>query len=150
MLWRATMLRSEPFFMSPGTAFALPTEDEPSRGRILVFNVSEAKSLKLVTEKEVKGAVYSLEPFNGKVLAAVNSKVILLKLADTDDGGKELVSECGHHGHVLALYLKSRGDFIVVGDLVKSMSLLLYKPLDGNIEEVSFPPKSFHFCIFRG
>ena len=114
----------------------------------MVFNVSEAKSLKLVTEKEVKGAVYSLEPFNGKVLAAVNSKVILMKLADTDDGGKELVSECGHHGHVLALYLKSRGDFIVVGDLVKSMSLLLYKPLDGNIEEVgglAFPFFSFLF-----
>lgn len=49
-----------------------------------------------------------------------------------EDGTRELQAECGHHGHVLALYVKCRGDFIVVGDLMKSMSLLMYK--------VSAPP----------
>lgn len=52
-----------------------------------------------------------------------------------DDGTRELQSECGHHGHILALYVQTRGDFIVVGDLMKSISLLIYKV-------------STHFVIF--
>jgi hypothetical protein len=32
---------------------------------------------------------------------------------------------------------QSRGDFIVVGDLMKSISLLAYKPVDGTIEEIA-------------
>ena len=34
--------------------------------------------------------------------------------------------EISYHGHILALYVQSRGDFIVVGDLMKSVSLLVY------------------------
>ena len=44
-----------------------------------------------------------------------------------DDGTRELQSECGHHGHILALYVQTHGDFIVIGDLMKSISLLIYK-----------------------
>ncbi|KAK8606233.1 hypothetical protein V6N13_102987 [Hibiscus sabdariffa] len=52
-----------------------------------------------------------------------------------EDGTREIQSECGHHGHILALYVQTRGDFIVVGDLMKSISLLIYKPEEGAIEE---------------
>ena len=45
--------------------------------------------------------------------------------------------ECGHHGHILVLYLKAHGDLILVGDLLRSVSLLLYKSSDGTLEEVS-------------
>jgi hypothetical protein len=34
-----------------------------------------------------------------------------------DDGLGHLVPECSHTGHVLALYVDTRGDFIVVGKL---------------------------------
>lgn len=65
--------------------------------------------------------------FNGKLLAAINQKIHLYKWVLWDDGTHELQSECGHHGHILALYVQTRGDFIVVGDLMKSISLLIYK-----------------------
>lgn len=58
-----------------GTAFVLPEESEPTKGRILVFLVSD-KKLKLVSEKEVKGAVYSMCNFNESLLVGVNSKVM--------------------------------------------------------------------------
>ena len=32
------------------------------------------------------------------------------------DGGRALVPECSHAGHVLALYLATRGDLVVVGE----------------------------------
>ncbi|CAN0580203.1 unnamed protein product, partial [Ectocarpus sp. 12 AP-2014] len=34
-------------------------------------------------------------------------------------------------------YRQSRGDFIIVGDLMRSVSLLVYKAVDGAIEEVA-------------
>ncbi|KAL0398278.1 UNVERIFIED_CONTAM: DNA damage-binding protein 1 [Sesamum radiatum] len=52
-----------------GTAYVMPEENEPTKGRILVFAVEDGK-LQLIAEKETKGAVYSLNAFNGKLLAA--------------------------------------------------------------------------------
>ncbi|XP_022954780.1 DNA damage-binding protein 1 [Cucurbita moschata] len=117
-----------------GTAYVMPEENEPTKGRILVFVVEEGK-LQLIAEKETKGSVYSLNAFNGKLLAAINQKIQLYKWTLRDDGTRELQSECGHHGHILALYVQTRGDFIVVGDLMKSISLLIYKHEEGAIEE---------------
>ncbi|KAJ0018327.1 hypothetical protein Pint_11045 [Pistacia integerrima] len=117
-----------------GTAYVLPEENEPTKGRILVFIVEDGK-FQLIAEKETKGAVYSLNAFNGKLLAAINQKIQLYKWMLRDDGSRELQSECGHHGHILALYVQTRGDFIVVGDLMKSISLLIYKHEEGAIEE---------------
>ncbi|CAH2078400.1 unnamed protein product [Thlaspi arvense] len=119
-----------------GTSYVMPEETEPTKGRILVFLVEEGK-LQLVTEKETKGSVYSLNAFNGKLLAAINQKIQLYKWMLRDDGTRELQSECGHHGHILALYVQTRGDFIVVGDLMKSISLLIYKHEEGSIEEIA-------------
>eukprot|EP00898_Chlorokybus_atmophyticus_P002114 jgi/Chlat1/2903/Chrsp2S04662 len=117
-----------------GTAYALPDEVEPTKGRILVFTVDDGK-LQLAAEKETKGAVYNLNAFNGKLLAGINSKVQLYKWTQREDGTRELINECGLHGHVLALYVQTRGDFIVVGDIMKSISLYIYKPEEGAIEE---------------
>ena len=75
------------------------------------------------------------------LLAGVNSKTQLYKWSPGGGGGSdgvaELKSVCGHHGHILALYIKSHGDFIVVGDLMKSVSLLVFKPLENTIEEIA-------------
>ena len=148
-----------------GTAYALEDEPEPSRGRILVFKVSSINSndsstittgateatddasaninmkrLELVTQADTPGAVYTLKQFNGNLLAGVNSKIQLYEWSNTDEGvnvPKELNSKCGLHGHILALYLQTRGDFILVGDLMKSISLCVYKPLEGMIEEIA-------------
>eukprot|EP01114_Cavostelium_apophysatum_P022802 TRINITY_DN8377_c0_g1_i1.p1 TRINITY_DN8377_c0_g1~~TRINITY_DN8377_c0_g1_i1.p1 ORF type:complete len:965 (-),score=280.18 TRINITY_DN8377_c0_g1_i1:487-3381(-) len=111
-----------------GTAYVYPDEAEPSKGRILIFEVSD-KQLKLVTENPVNGSVYCLNAFNKKVLAGVNNKVELFTMNEDD---KKLRLEATHHGHILALYLASRGDFIIVGDLMRSISLLLCKTTTGN------------------
>ncbi|KAL2490773.1 CPSF A domain-containing protein [Abeliophyllum distichum] len=83
-------------------------------GMTLVFIVEDEK-LQLIVEKETKGAIYSLNVLNGKLLAAINQKIRLYKWMLRDDGFCELQSECGHHAHILALYMQTRGDFIIVG-----------------------------------
>jgi DNA damage-binding protein 1 len=49
---------------------------------------------------------------------------------------KELRLECSHFNNIIALYLKTKGDFILVGDLMRSMTLLQYKTMEGCFEEV--------------
>lgn len=111
----------------------------------------EDGKLNLVAEKEVKGAVYNLNAFNGKLLAGINQKIALYKWTLRDDVTRELQYESSHHGHILALYVQSRGDFIVVGDLMKSISLLIYKvctTLNSWIVSIrSFSLKSFLFIL---
>ena len=141
-------------YYAVGTAFAVPEEVEPSRGRILVFKVTDGK-LVLVAEKEVKGAVYNLNAFQGKLLAGINSKVQLFRWArgETREGADdldatstrssgpevrhELISECSHHGHIVALYVQVRNDLVVVGDLMKSVSLLKYDAAASTLSEVA-------------
>ena len=36
----------------------------------------------------------------------------------------------------MALYTKTRGDFVLVGDLVRSVTLLQYKTMEGSFEEI--------------
>lgn len=119
-----------------GTAYAPPDQVEPNKGRIIVFIVKDS-TLEVVASKEVGGAVYNLNAFNSKLLAGVNSKVQLYQWSQREDGSWELSNECSHHNHILALYVESRGDFIVVGDLMKSVSLLVYKQEEGTIEDLA-------------
>lgn len=49
---------------------------------------------------------------------------------------KELRLECSHFNNIVALYVKTKGDFIVCGDLMRSLTLLQYKTMEGSFEEV--------------
>ncbi|XP_015786302.1 DNA damage-binding protein 1 [Tetranychus urticae] len=114
-----------------GTCFVHPEEPEPKLGRIFVFHWADNK-LQIIAEKEIKGAPYSLCEFNGKLLASINSTVRLF-----DGAQKDLHNECNYFNTILALYLKTKGDFILVGDLMRSISLLVYKQMEGNVEEIA-------------
>lgn len=107
-------------------------------GRIVIFQYSDGK-LTQVTEKEVKGGVYALVEFNGKVLATINSTVRLFEW--TND--RDLRLECSHFNNIIALYLKTKGDFILVGDLMRSITLLQHKQMEGSFEEIArdYEPK---------
>ncbi|XP_037044734.1 DNA damage-binding protein 1 [Bradysia coprophila] len=121
-----------------GTAFVYPEEADPKVGRIIIYHYSEGK-LQQVAEKEIKGACYSLVEFNGKVLASINSTVRLFEW--TSD--KDLRLECSHFNNIIALYVKTKGDFILVGDLMRSITLLQHKQMEGSFEEISrdYEPK---------
>eukprot|EP00894_Picocystis_sp_ML_P001100 jgi/Pico_ML_1/51617/g2612.t1 len=119
-----------------GTAFSYPHEQEPGKGRILVLMVDNGK-LSLVLEAETAGAVYNLNPFNGKLVAGVNSRLNLYSWNEMEQGKFHLKEECSHSGHILVLYVQTRGDFILVGDLMKSITLLIYKPEENAIVELA-------------
>eukprot|EP01041_Mallomonas_annulata_P009800 gene9800-20388_t len=122
-----------------GTSFSMPEEYEPSRGRLLVFELAAERPVSLMTQREVKGAVYSIGTLDGKIIAGIGSKVQLFKWMPRDDpiAPPELQPEASYKGCILALYIKTHGDFIVVGDLMRSVTLLHYRSMDGTLEEVA-------------
>lgn len=115
-----------------GTAIVYSEEAEPKQGRFILFMWKDGK-LQQVAEKEIRGAPYSVIEFNGKLLAAINSTVRLYEWT----AERELHNECSYYNNIIALYLKTKGDFILVGDIMRSMALLVYKPLEGNFEEIA-------------
>merc|ERR1719219_505933 len=115
-----------------GTGIVSPEDSEPKIGRILIFQWKDGK-LHQVAEKEIKGCCYSLQPFNNKLLASINSTVRLWEWT----ADKELRLECSYFNNIIALYLKTRGDFILIGDLVRSITLLQYKTMEGSFEEIA-------------
>jgi len=115
-----------------GTGFVHPEESEPKTGRIIIFSWADGK-LTQVAEKEIKGAAYSMLSFNGKLLASINSTVRLWEWTQE----KELRLECSHFNNIIALFLKTSGDFILVGDMVRSMIVLQYKIMEGSFEEIA-------------
>jgi DNA damage-binding protein 1 len=128
-----------------GTAFADPAEDEPSRGRLMAFEVSASasgndKALRLLSQLEITGAAYCLAPLDGHVAAGVNNKVYVYRLDIGDDGNCSLVQVCGHHGMVVAVCMASRGPYLLVGDLMKSVSLLMWKSEQKALELVARDP----------
>lgn len=142
-----------------GTAQTILGEVEPSRGRILVFDISSSVTdsdsvgesmdingtgnggkpvVTLIYEKEVKGAVFSLACLMGRLVAGVGSKIQMYRL-NLLHQRPELKHECSHYGHILALAVKAEGDFVLVGDLLRSITLLRYTPPASGIGSSSSP-----------
>ena len=117
------------------TAFADPEQPEPVRGRILVCAVEDAR-LRVLTERDLKAGVFAISGFCGKLVAGVHNKVQLFRwVVGMADDSFALVPECSLASHILTLTIAVRGEFILVGDLMKSASLIQYKPDAGVLEE---------------
>lgn len=61
-----------------GTARVIPDELEPSKGRLLILEVTPDRKICLANEKEVPGAAFSLAMVEGKLAVGVSSKVRLI------------------------------------------------------------------------
>lgn len=114
------------------TALVYADEPEPKVGRIIIFHYNEGK-LTQVAETKIDGSCHSLVEFNGKVLAGINSFVRLYEWTNE----KELRMECNIQNNISVLYLKAKGDFILVGDLMRSLTLLQHKQMEGVFVEIA-------------
>ena len=165
-------------FLLVGTAYAIPDEDEPEKGRVLVYSfqaddptAGNSRVVRQVTEMSVQGGVYSIcQFFDGKFLCSIRSKTMVCELVDDSGLTKLEFVGTGHHGHILSLFVKSRAQRIftdssasraqssmveekesvgdekkgkrqdilaIVGDLMRSISLVQYYPEHKTLEEVA-------------
>ncbi|GAM28062.1 hypothetical protein SAMD00019534_112380 [Acytostelium subglobosum LB1] len=125
---------SDALFLVVGTAFH--SEKDMSKGRILVFKIDDNK-LFLVHELPLMGCAYCLLPFNGRLLAGINKRV---QLFGWDAINNKLTADHVYNGQTLSIHLASHGHFVLVADLMKSMTLLCEEP-SGGIKEIARNPQ---------
>ncbi|CAH8852959.1 unnamed protein product [Trichobilharzia szidati] len=115
-----------------GTAFLVEDEVEPSKGRIHLFRWDpESSRLETVLVQDVNGSVYQVVDFNGRLLAGINCSV---RLFDIKEDSLRLA--CSFNENIVALYLRRKGDFVLIGDLMRSLTLLLFKSNVNNFEAI--------------
>ncbi|EFA82352.1 UV-damaged DNA binding protein1 [Heterostelium album PN500] len=118
-----------------GTAFHNEVESQQSKGRILVFRIEDNRLI-LLDEVALPACVYCLLPFNGRLLAGINKRVQAFNWGvDTN----KLTKAESYSGHTLSHSMVSRGHFVLVADLMKSMTLLV-EDQQGAIKELARNP----------
>lgn len=96
-------------------------EPEPKIGRLVIFKFQENKLLQ-IHEREIKGAPYTLHAFNGKLLASVSNTVKLFEFKD-----EQLNLLASFSDNVFITHMTCKNDFILVGDIMRSCSILIYR-----------------------
>ncbi|KAJ1905996.1 DNA damage-binding protein 1a, partial [Coemansia sp. S17] len=113
-----------------GTSVVLPGEDDAKRGRVLVLAWdSRSRRVSIAGSFAALGAVYAVVSFRGMVLAAIGSRLLLLgwqqKAGNADE--HELVALCSQQTQIAALSLAVNGDYVIVGDVMSSVSVYRYE-----------------------
>ncbi|KAI0337556.1 hypothetical protein BDW22DRAFT_1363933 [Trametopsis cervina] len=99
-------------------------EFEPSLGRLMLFDVDgPERDLKLIATEQTDGCVYAITTVNGLIATAVNTSVDLYHIIREDETVKfSRVARWNHNYCVTSLV--ARGDNLIVGDSVSSVSVL--------------------------
>lgn len=115
-----------------GTALIVKGEHDPKKGRIHLLRWNPvALSLESVLTYDVPGTVFRVIEFNGRILAAIGSSVRLFEFC-----GDTLRQDSTFNDNIMSLYLRTKGDYVLIGDLMRSLCLLLYKPNRSNFEVI--------------
>ena len=116
-----------------GTAYIKEGENEPTRGRLLLLQLTGTpggpQELQALFEQTVNGSVYSLAAMSacpGKFVATVNSQVSVFEIDAAAPRTLKLV--CKTAGMILALYADVSGHTVVVGDLMRSIAVYSFNP----------------------
>ncbi|KAJ1902714.1 DNA damage-binding protein 1a [Coemansia sp. IMI 209127] len=134
-----------------GTSIVMPEADDASSGRILVAQWDALlRRMRVMACFTTHGAVYSLVPFRGMLLAAANNRLLLLGWQRRDpnvvlsasqreirhvgfnavyleDSEYELVVMCSQQTQIASLSIAVNGDLVAVGDIMSSASVYRYE-----------------------
>jgi DNA damage-binding protein 1 len=136
-----------------GTAFMSPDEQEPKSGNIYLFRCftddDGVKRVEMMLCHRLTGAVFCLSPLNDtKLIAGIGNTLQIFRLiSSVGNSNSELDLECEHPGHMLALYIKTYGDLILLGDVLHSVSLLQYHHQTCKVEIIA---RDFNAHSMRG
>ncbi|SAL95103.1 hypothetical protein [Absidia glauca] len=112
-------------YLFVGTTINLPSQPERSKGRILMYEVTSNRTYRLVEALCVPGVVYCIKPYKNSIIAAVDGFLYYLCAYRPEAAeGDRLTVALKSASNILALDLDTNDDSILVGDLMKSVSLL--------------------------
>lgn len=103
-----------------GTATIKDNEVEPSAGRIILAKEIDGLVYS-VCEKEYEGAVYCLRKYQSGIAALINRNIHIIERS-----GENLVTKQNTVLTLIGVSMCVSGDFIVVGDLMRSLTVYTY------------------------
>ncbi|KAI5118862.1 hypothetical protein M0805_005306 [Coniferiporia weirii] len=123
---------SDDMYFAVGSMYYDDAESEPNRGRVLIFSTGletpastcQNKLPQLLAEADARGCVYALACTQGKLVAAINTGVVLFNLERADDHAIRLVRTTEWNHNYLITSVVACDDKIVTGDAVSSLSVL--------------------------
>ncbi|KAK4574813.1 hypothetical protein LTR86_001655 [Recurvomyces mirabilis] len=112
-----------------GTAYLDDGEGkEKTRGRLLVFEVTEERRLKMITELSLRGACRCVAMCQGRIVAALVKTVVIYSFEYQTPSSPFLVKKAAYRTATAPIDVCVTGSIIAVTDLMKSVSLVDYKP----------------------
>ncbi|KAA6409312.1 MAG: hypothetical protein FRX48_06865 [Lasallia pustulata] len=105
-----------------GTACLDDERNGSIRGRIIVFEVTQERTLKVVTELGVKGACRALGVVAGNIVAALIKTVVVYSFSSTS-----LTKLCSYRTSTAPIDLSVTGSTIAIADLMKSVSVVEFR-----------------------
>jgi len=111
-----------------GTAYLEDDAGDAVRGRILVFEVTQDRLLKKVTETSVKGACRCLGIVDGKIVAALMKTVVVFGFDYITPSRPQLTKRATYRTSTAPIDMAITGSTIAVVDLMKSLSIVQYRP----------------------
>nr|POE98780.1 dna damage-binding protein 1 [Quercus suber] len=121
-----------------GTAFLDDQDSSTTRGRILVFEVTESRQLKLITEHGLKGACRCLGMVQGKIVAALVKTVVIFSFEYQTPSTPFLVKRAVYRAATAPIDICITENTIAVTDLMKSVSLLEYQQGSAGMADTLF------------
>ncbi|KAI9679327.1 MAG: hypothetical protein M1817_005347 [Caeruleum heppii] len=108
-----------------GTGYLDDEQDESIRGRVMIFDVLEDRTLRVLTELSVRGACRCLGIMDGKIVAALIKTVVIYSL-NFDSARPDLVKRTSYRTSTAPIDIAVTGNTIAVADLMKSVSIVEY------------------------
>ncbi|THX08018.1 hypothetical protein D6D17_04449 [Aureobasidium pullulans] len=110
-----------------GTSYIEEDVGDAPRGRILVFEVTDDRHLKLVTEHKVKGACRCLAICEGRIVAALVKTVVVYDFKYETSSTPYLDKVASYRTSTAPIDVSVTGDKIAIADLMKSVSVVQYQ-----------------------
>ncbi|CAF4245853.1 unnamed protein product, partial [Rotaria sp. Silwood2] len=124
-------------YIAVGTTIVFNDEDVPKCGRIILFRYKNGH-MNMIAENELNDIPYRMLPFQGKLLVSIGSSIRLYKLSLENH---ELIQLSKiSTDFVECLELKVKDDFILTGDLMRSLTIFRYNVDENKFENIAHDP----------
>ncbi|KAF4552122.1 Mono-functional DNA-alkylating methyl methanesulfonate-like protein [Elsinoe fawcettii] len=124
-----------------GTSYMDDINDQNIKGRILIFEITEDRRIRLISETPIRGACRCLAMCEGRIVAALVKTVVTFTFEYESGGLPVLNKSASYRTSTAPMDIAISGNVIAIADLMKSISVVKFtKAQDANddkLEEIA-------------